>query len=145
MFAAGLAFSRGAVHARGAHDEAFRRRPDVSEWIPRDERQLVDALRCQYIFLVRVDDAHGLDAVAECVLRNDDVNLIADFDVLERPEECVAMTGEHHVAAFSRTRGTGNETDCARESAIVGALFHDRFQSEPRDLDAADRGGIRGR
>lgn len=96
--------SSATVDGLRADDEAVRRGAYVVERVAGDERERGFRRRVEDGYLGWRHDAGVADDVGEVAVRSGDANVIAGADVLQRPEEGVAMGGKRDVAGVAGQR-----------------------------------------
>src|SRR4051794_12541955 len=87
-------------------DEPARRGADEVERVTRDQRQRRRRGGVQHRDIVRVDDPRSLDPIDVLAVQRVDLYGVTDRDVLQSPEEAVAVAGDAEVPIRSRWRGT---------------------------------------
>src|SRR4029453_5938751 len=90
-----------------------------------------------------IDHPGSLDAIDLSALSRIDLDDVARRDVLQSPEEAVAMSGDAQVSSRARLRSTFDEADSAVECAVVGAIQHRHLESNFRDPQHGERRGSR--
>ena len=85
------------------------------------------------------------DAVVVLALQRSERDDIVLADILQWPEETIAVRGKSHVPRLSRKSRAGYVADRAPEGGSAGPLHHDRRKPQPANFNAADQGAIHGR
>jgi len=91
------------------------------------------------------DDLRGLDEVFEGAGWSLENDFVADANVAERAEKCVAMSGEGDVAGFAGQRRVGKMGDTVAEVCGGVSLNDDDVDVQTRDENLAERFALRWR
>src|SRR5271157_5802683 len=108
-----------SYHLSGPYDPPLGRRPNVIERVTGHQRQHILAGRSEHPYIVGFHHLERLHFVHEIALQRRELNLVLDFQILQRAEERVPVPGEAHVTGISRQRRAGNMSDRAPESGFV--------------------------
>src|SRR5579872_3341468 len=119
----------------GDDDEALRCGTDVMEGKTRDERQRMTARRLNHGYIGRLYDRRRFHHVRELVFWCLQRDPIAWENVLQRPEQRVAVSRQHDVSFIAWQRSAGKMPDGTLKNRLGFPLDHDRCETEPPDAD----------
>ena len=117
----------------GADDEPLRGGADEVEGIAGDQCQRARGRRVEHRDVFRIDDPGSLDAKDVLSLNRVDLDHVARSDVLQSPEEAVAVTGDADVSVGARQRRILDVPETTVERAVVSARQHCHLESQLRD------------
>ena len=113
------------------------------ERVTGDQRERAHRCRVEHPHVFRVRRPIRVHAVHLLPLKGFELDAIARADVLQSPEEPVAVPGDSGVAVRSRQCSVFDVTHRSVEHEVVGARQHCHFESDLRDAQDRERRGGR--
>src|SRR5688572_2829790 len=112
---------------------------DIHEGIAADQREHRVECGVEYPEILWFYDQRLANLVFKVAIRGRQTQEIAETDLLEWPEQRVAMRSQCAVAALPWERRLWEMADGAIQNRLAIAFDHDAGQSDPLDLQPADR------
>lgn len=120
-------------------NEPLRRIAHEIERIAGDEGKRGYTARFQHVNVSRTNNLDLIHDVCVSLLSHSQVNLISNRDVLQPPEEPVAVPGDSNVSFNSRHRGAGDAPDPSVKSQIVRSVIDRNPDLHLCDLEHCQR------
>ena len=138
--AVGLRCLRLAVASNkpGKYHEALWCRANVIRGIAGDEGQLRIVGLPDYAYIFRFDDSFSGDGIGKGAAAAAYLNLVALAQLVDVPEEGIAMSGDDGIACLARLRGLLHVARAFREFSARCALYDDCVHIDLGDHQARE-------
>src|SRR5579864_1858908 len=135
--------SNGSRDPFGTNDKPVRRRTDEVKRMTGDEGQKFTTVGIEYGDIVWTHHSGRYNAVAILAPQRGERNHVVPLNIAQRPEECIAMGGDAHVAELPGQRGAGDMTRRAPESVLIFSFDDDHGEAEPGNFEPANQAANR--
>ena len=116
------------------HDESLRRWTHVIIRIASDEREFVFAVRCHFVYIMRINNFERGYAVTIRSGSGVEQHFSARRYLAQRPKESVPMAREHHISRLRRPGRAWNVSNANAQNLRSDAFENNGRKADTRNL-----------